>query len=97
MLATDQFEDAHDDVSMLSRADGRGYIDESTADSPPSSGSSMEEEESDDDERLPVEIPGEENMLPQHSIDYDEEEDWEVDDEDWELADGGEKGLLRRN
>jgi hypothetical protein len=88
---------------QISRQDGRSYIDEPStltarSDSQPqctpsSSGSSVVEDAEDVSPAWSEdEIVGE----PQSQLDLSDQDDetWDVEDEDWELADGGESPRL---
>lgn len=81
------------------RADGKAYIDDDGApcdddkDAEVDDGSSVEMESS-DDERLNVnggwpEDPNDFDRVAYEELDEDAQLDWGVEDEDWELADGG--------
>ena len=83
---------------QITRQDGRSYIDEPLLQTPSdpqppctasSSGSSVEE---DSEDGQPVWSDDAVQEEPTSHVDFsdDDDETWDVEDEDWELADGGE-------
>lgn len=72
------------------RPDGKGYIDEQATEyGSEHDGSSVEESLDSDDERSHGGWPEEEVAVGEDEED-EEDLDWGVENEDWELADGGE-------
>lgn len=79
------------------RQDGMGYIDDAATELDASTvadddGSSIEEDSDDESRGFPLEeadfIEG--SLLPDEEEENEEDLDWGVENEDWELADGGE-------
>lgn len=74
------------------RPDGKGYIDElATEAASEHDGSSVEESLDSADERSHGGWPEEEDaVVGEEELEDEEDLDWGVENEDWELADGGE-------
>lgn len=83
-----------------SRPDGKGYIDDASVEALPGNddqddddasgdGSSVEEDRTDDERVHGGWNDGEPGFYNEEAFDDGDELDWGVEDEDWELADGG--------